>query len=342
MSGWTDWLATCGSLAAVAIVLGEYSGPLIPILGGRERFVASAVIVGFCLLQWRGIRIGDVAQQPTSLLKAVALIGLAAVALIVSGGMGTAGGQRAADPAMPSGGLLAASMVLALQSAIYTYDGWTGPINFGEEVKDPGRNIPRSMIGGVLLVLAIYLALNAAFLRVLSIEEMAGDPFVAATAASRLMGPSGDTILRVLMIVSLTAAVNALQLMASRVPHAMSRDRLLPSLLGRVNAGGTPVPSLFAGTAVALVFVVTNTLDTVLALLAFFFVANYALTFTSFFVLRHRDPDAPRPFKVPAYPWPPLVALLGSLASSSAPCSAIRGTASSRSGSWRPAGRCTR
>ena len=314
VSGWTDWIATCGSMAAVAIVLGEYVGPLIPPLLGREALTASGVVVGFALLQWRGIRIGDVAQQITSLLKALALVGLAVVALVMSSGV-TQVPTVVSTPLVTSGGfVLAAAVIVALQSAIFTYDGWTGPIYFSEEVKDPGRDIPRSMIGGVLLVLFIYLALNIAFLRVLPIQEMAGDPFVAATAATRLFGPSGDTILRVLMIVSLIATVNALQLMASRVPYAMSRDRLLPSMLQRVNPGGTPVPALLVGTVMALAFIATGTFNTVIALLAFFFVANYALTFTAFFVLRRREPDAVRPFRVPAYPWVPGMALVGSLA----------------------------
>jgi basic amino acid/polyamine antiporter, APA family len=116
------------------------------------------------------------------------------------------------------------------------------------------------------------------------------------------------------MIISLIAAVNALQLMASRIPYAMGRDGLLPARLTRVNPGGTPVTALFTGTAIALAFIATNTFDTVLALLAFFFVANYALSFASVFVLRRREPDVPRPFRVPGYPWVPGIALLGSVA----------------------------
>ena len=203
--------------------------------------------------------------------------------------------------------------MIALQSAIYTYDGWTGPIYFGEEIRNPGRDIPRSMIGGVILVMVIYLTLNVAFLRVVGIEAMAGDPFVAASAARLLFGPSGDTALRVLMILSLVASVNALQLMASRVPYAMSADGLLPASLQRVNAGGTPVAALLAGTLLALAFILTGTFGTVLALLAFFFVANYALVFTALFVQRRRAPDAPRPFRVPGYPFVPGLALAGSL-----------------------------
>jgi basic amino acid/polyamine antiporter, APA family len=327
--GWTDWLATCGSIAAVAIVLGEYAGPLVSPLAGLEAWTASSVVVAFALLQWGGIRIGDAAQQATSLAKAVALVGLAILALVLGPGAGAVAGggagvglagsgmldQGAIPPlAVPAGVLLATAVVVALQSAIYTYDGWTGPIYFGEEVRNPGRDIPRAMIGGVLLVLAIYLALNVAFLRIVPIEEMAGDPFVAATAAARLFGPWGDTVIRILMIVSLVAAVNALQLMASRVPFALSRDGLLPAGLSSVNRGGTPVPALLLGTAVALAFIATNTFDTALALLAFFFVANYAICFAVVFVMRRREPDAPRPFRVPGYPWVPGLALAGSVA----------------------------
>ena len=115
------------------------------------------------------------------------------------------------------------------------------------------------------------------------------------------------------MIVSLVAAVNALQLMASRIPYALSRDGFLPAVVGRVNAGGTPLPALLLGTAVSVTFVLTNTFETALALIAFFFVANYVLAFVTLFVLRIREPELERPFRVPAYPWVPGIVLLGSL-----------------------------
>lgn len=314
--GWSDWLSTCGSTAAVAIVLGEYSGPLFPVLAGHEKLVACGVVLAFGLMQWRGIRIGDIAQQATSLVKALALVALALVALLFAKPPSPAAATNATAiaPVLPMGLALAAAVIVAMQSAIYTYDGWTGPIYFSEELQDPARDVPRAMIGGVLLVMAIYLLLNAAFLSVIPIREMAGDPFVAASAAARMFGPNGDTVLRLVMILSLVASVNALVLMASRIPFAMSRDGLLPAALQRVNPGGTPVPALSTSVAVALGLIATNTFDTMIALLAFMFVANYAMTFLTFFVMRKRQPDAPRPFRVPLYPLVPALALLGSLA----------------------------
>lgn len=311
VSGWTDWVATCCSVAAVAMVFGEYVEPYAEALRGQAAWIAAGVVAGFALLQARGIRLGSRVQTLSSLLKALALVALAVVALWATP---AAAPPAAADLApLPSGLALAAAVVVALQSAIYTYDGWSGPVYFGEEVRDPGRDLPRAMIGGVLLVLAIYLLLNLAFLRVVPIAEMAGDPFVAATAATRLFGAAGESILRALMLISLLAAISALLLMASRVPHALAHSGLLPARFGRANAGGTPVLSLAFSTLLALVFLGTRSFDAVLALLAFFFVANYVLAFTALFVLRRREPEAPRPFRVPGYPWIPGLALLSSV-----------------------------
>ena len=314
VSGWTDWLGYVGTTAAVAIVIGEYVGPLLPGLRNHEALTGSGVVLVFALIQWRGIRVGNIVQLVTSSVKGIALVALAIAAFAMSTADAPASVPTIALVESPSGMLLFAAIVVGLQSAISTYDGWTAPVYFGEEIKNPGRQIPRSMIGGVVLVLLIYLALNIAFLRVVGIEAMAGDPFVAATAASRLFGPMGDTVLRVLMIVSLLASVNAMLLGGSRIPYAMSRDRLMPAVMGRVNTGGTPVPALIVETLASLILIASGTFNALIALLAFFFVANYVLVFTSLFVQRRRAPDLPRPFRVPFYPFVPGLALAGSLA----------------------------
>lgn len=330
LSGWTDWISNCGSVAAIAIVIGEYAGPLFGPLDGRVGLTASAVVLVFALIQWRGVRAGNVAQQATSLLKAVALIGLAVFAIVLAPG-GEAGiSESQGAAAVPSGFALMAAVVVALQSVVFTFDGWGGPLYFSEEMRDPGRDIPRSMIGGVLVVLAIYLLLNFAFLQVIPIGEIAGDPFVAASVAERIFGPAGDTMLRVLMIVSLAATVNGVQLLASRIPFAMSRDGFLPEALQAVNSGGTPAPSLALGVLLSLAFIASNTFETALAMLAFFMVANGALLFLSLFVLRRREPDAPRPFRVPGYPWIPGLVLLGACGY------LVAFVVGAGAGSWRP------
>ena len=204
--------------------------------------------------------------------------------------------------------------MLALQAVIYTYDGWNGPLYFGEETRDPGRAIPRSMVLGVLLVILIYVLVNVAFLRVLGITRMAGDPFVAASAGKVLFGDRGDLVIRLLVLISILSGMNACILQVPRVLLAMSRDRLLPAALQTVNAGGTPSVAHWTSIAVAAGFIVSGTVNSVLALCAFFYVVNYTLSFLSVFALRRNEPDTPRPWRVPGFPFTTGLALLGSLA----------------------------
>ncbi|HEX6106288.1 MAG TPA: APC family permease, partial [Gemmatimonadales bacterium] len=215
---------------------------------------------------------------------------------------------------LPAGLALVTAVVMALQAVIFTYDGWTGPIYFGEEVKNPGRGIPRAMVLGVLLVIVIYVLVNLAFVRVLGIGGMAGDPFVAASAGKAIFGERGDLVIRSLVLVSILSGINACLLMAPRVVLAMSRDRLLPAGFETVNPGGTPTVGHWASVGVAVAFIVTGTFGTVLALCAFFFVASYAMSFLSVFMLRRKEPGTPRPYRVPGYPYTTGLALLISLA----------------------------
>ncbi len=311
--GWSDWISTCGPVALGGMVFMEYLAPLVPALAGRQVPAGVALVFLFGLLLWRGIRIGDLSQQILSAAKALAFGTLIAVCLLVpvpetAASAGVAAGTTA------SGIALFTAVVLALQAVIYTYDGWTGPIYFGEETRNPGRGIPRSMVMGVLLVILIYVLVNVAFVRVLGIGRMAGDPFAAASAGKALFGERGDLVIRLLVLVSILSGMNACALMASRVLHAMSLDRLLPGVLSTVNAGGTPSVAHWTSIAVAAGLIITGTVNSVLALCAFFFVANYTLSFVSVFALRRKEPDTPRPWRVPGFPFTTGLALLGSLA----------------------------
>ncbi|MGH9971979.1 MAG: APC family permease [Pyrinomonadaceae bacterium] len=307
--GWSDWISSCGSTAAVAIVVGEFSGALFPALNGKAALVAAVIAVFFAVVQWRGIVWGSGVQNITSLLKALAFMALILAAFLL-GGQG-----RTFEPvATPVGLTLLTAFILSLQSVIYTYDGWTGVVYFSEEVEHPGRDIPRALFGGVLCVIAIYLLVNIALLYVLPISKIAGQQFAAGAAAEVIFGKYGDTVFRSLTIVSMLSAINALHLMATRVLFAMSRDDLFISRAATVNKGGTPTVALLLSTAVALLFIAFGeTFQKVITVLAFFFVANYALSFISVFVLRHREPDKERPYRAWGYPWTTGLALLGSI-----------------------------
>jgi amino acid transporter len=307
--GWSDWISTCGTTAAVALVIGTFSGALVPALDGKAPAIAAGVAIFFALLQWHGVTWGSNTQNITSLLKALAFFLLIVAAFILGGG----GALTNTEP--PTTSIVTASaVILSLQAAIYTYDGWSGVIYFSEEVKNPGHDIPRALFVGVLTIAAIYLLVNVALLYVLPMSQIAGKEFAAGEAANMIFGRYGDTIFRSLVVVSMLSGINAYHLMASRVLFAMSRDGLFTSKAAAVNEGGTPTIALFLSALVAVLFIVFGQrFERVITVLAFFFVANYVLSFISLFVLRRREPDKLRPYRAWGYPVTPALALIGSV-----------------------------
>ena len=310
--GWSDWISTCGSAAAVSLLIGKFAGALFPALSGGAKApaIAATIAIVFALLQWAGIVWGSTTQNITSLLKALAFLALI-VAAFIFGGQSSLTSERLSTPA--GFGLLTA-LVLSLQSVIYTYDGWSGVVYFSEEVTNPGRDVPRAMFGGVITIIAIYLLVNVALLYVLPISQIAGQDFAAGVAAQVIFGKHGNTIFLALTILSMLSAINAYHLMATRVLFAISRDGLFAKKAAEVNKGGTPAFALFTSAAVAVLFIVFGqTFDRVITVLAFFFVASYTLSFVSVFVLRVREPGKERPYRAWGYPWTTALALIGSV-----------------------------
>jgi APA family basic amino acid/polyamine antiporter len=325
--GWSDWLSTCGTTAAIAIVIAEYTIALKPSLADRGMIlgfssqlgitisyrvlIAVGVTVAFAVLQWRGVRWGSNAQNITSLLKAIAFLAFAAACLY----FGSRAVALTSPPQLaPAGWSLPAAIVLAMQGVLYTYDGWYGVIYFGEEIRSSDRNIPRSMIGGVLIVIAIYLLVNVALLYVLPISKMAGEQLAVGTAAQIIFPAHGIAVIAGLAILTMLGTISADNLTAPRIMYAMSCDDLFIGHAVRVNRGGTPSTAMFISTAAAVLFILSGTFEKVLAVLAFFFVINYGVSFLALFMLRRREPDARRPYRAWGYPWTTGIVFVGSLA----------------------------
>lgn len=307
--GYSDWLSTCGTLALLSLVVAEYSAVLLPRLAGREKGIALAIVLLFAGLQWRGIRWGSFIQNLTSAVKTLIFVALAIAAFTLAGkaGPGTPLTQ-------PHGFALFGALIIALQGVLYTYDGWYGVIYFGEEVKNPKRDVLRSMVGGTLLVIAIYVVVNLAYVHVLPMSKLAGEPLAAGAVAREIFGQYGDRTVRLLAIISILSTVNAYTLTSPRILYAMSCDELFHHRATRVNRGGTPTVTLLISTTCAVLFILSGTFNAILAALAFFFVANYSMGYLSVIILRWREPDLPRPYRALGYPWTTLLVLIGSVA----------------------------
>ncbi len=298
--GFLDWLNWSVASAALILLIGEYLGAVFPALAARATVTGFAIFAAVVALQWRGVLWGGRFQEITSVIKTLALAGLvAAVAFLPHAEVGAATTART----VPSGAALITALALALQGIVFTYDSYYAVVYCGEEIKDAARAIPRSIFRGVLLIIAIYLLVNAAFVAVVPIERMAGDPFVGATVAKALFGPRGDTIIRAIMIVSIVGTVNA-QIMASpRILHAMSEDGLFPRQATRVNAGGTPSTATMLSVLLIGAFLFTGSFNAAIGVDSIFIIVGYVMVLTSLFVLRRREPAAPRPYRAWGYPW---------------------------------------
>jgi len=311
--GWSDWISTAGSFAAVSIVFAEYTSDLLPQAHDHVRALAAGVILLFALLQWKSMHIGSGVQNLTTTLKAALFLAVVAICFLGHPGPVPVAGAAVASPAvLPTGWPLFVAFIVALQAVIYTYDGWYGVVYFSGEVRNPGRDIPRAIFGTVFSVLAIYFLVNAAIVHLASVREFAGNDFAMGIAARRVLGVAGDNFIRIVVVVGLLSSVNAMEMATSRALYAMSRDALFFPLFARVNAGGIPAPSLWLSTAVGLCFAMFS-FERVAAILASFFVADYALSFVSLFVLRRRIPDSRRPYRAWGYPWTTSLALAASI-----------------------------
>ena len=316
--GWSDWLSTCGTTGAVGIVIGEYLAHLFPVFDGalKIKITAVSLIILFALLQWKSISMGSKVQNITTLMKGFAFF-VMVVACFAFGGHLHQTTQAVPAPSIipivtPVGAALITALLFGVQATIYTYDGWDGVIYFGDEIKNPGYLVPRAIFASLFSIVLIYLLVNAAVLYVLPMNEIAGNNFSLGLAADRVFGHHGDFIFRSIMILALFSSLNALHLMGARVLYAMSRDGLFFRAVSRVNQGGTPTVALLLSAAAGVAFAIFS-FERVIAMLAFFFVTNYLLSFISLFLLRRRETALPRPYRAWGYPYTTGLALIGSV-----------------------------
>ncbi len=308
--GWTDWVGQCGSGAAAVILAGEYGRDLLPSLS-HPILTATAMAAVIALLQWRGIRWGSRFQNVTSAVTALVFFGLISAAYLWPH---HAPPDNVGLGAVPSGWPFVLSFVLVLQAVIYTFDGWYSSLYFGDEIRNPGREMPRSMLTGVLLLSAIYLLTNGALFHVLGIAGVAKENLPVAALGASIFGALGNTAVRALMVLALAALANSSFLAATRVLYAMSRDGWGARVIARVNRGGTPSVALLLTTCATMIFLLSGSFDRVIAVTTFFFVARYAMSYLAVFRLRKREPDTPRPYHAWGYPWTTAAAFAGSVA----------------------------
>jgi APA family basic amino acid/polyamine antiporter len=295
LTGWTDWVTYCAVLGYISIATGEFTLAVVPGLGSLGVTpIALASLAAFVLLQRTGLRVSSRAQEIASLVKFLAFLALVAACFRHPGS------REAAAIARPESPFFA--VVVALQSVIITYGGWQSALYFAEEDRDPSKNLPRSMIGGVAIVIVVYLLLNLAFLHVLPLPELASSKLPAAAAAEAVFGEGGERLVTLLSLVSLLPLLNAILMVGTRILYALSRDIPRWSRAAEVSESGAPVAAMLVTAGGAAILAASGTFEKLVAIASFFLAANYFVCCLALLVLRRKEPELPRPFRAWGYP----------------------------------------
>lgn len=312
--GWSQLvMIRAASLGAIAITCAEYFfrvmgwdlAQVMPV-----RYAAAAAILLTATFNVAGARVGAAFTNITVLAKYGGLVFIVIVALAV--GLPTNGFSHF-TPALPPDSISIPAFGLALVSTLWAFDGWADVAYNGGEVQDPQRNLPRALIGGTLLVMAIYLAANVAYLTVLPIEEMRTSRLVAADVAQRVIGSSGVVFVSVTVMVSTFGTLNAVLFTSPRIFFAMAADGLFFRPVASVHPRlGTPWVAILLTATLGALFVLLRTFEQLADAFVTAFLPFYFMAVASIFRLRKR-PDYQPAFRVPWYPVVPLLFMVAVL-----------------------------
>jgi APA family basic amino acid/polyamine antiporter len=304
-----------GAAAIIAIVCTEHLASAL----GRElapwmvTAVSALLIVGLTLANAVGVRWGSGIQNLTVFAKVATLLIVTAIALTVD----AAPAAAVADDAADEDRAFVVVIFAALVPAFFAYGGWQHALWIAGEIRDPHRNVPRAIVGGVALVVVAYLLVNWAYLHLLGHAGVAGSHALAADAVGRVWPDAGGRLVAGAVAISAFGVLNAQLLSGPRLLHGMAADGRFFRPFARVSPRfHTPAPAVILLGVMAIVLLVAagrNAVDQLLTGVVFIDGIFFALTGLALFVLRRRMPDAERPVRVPGYPVVPFLFVLGEI-----------------------------
>jgi APA family basic amino acid/polyamine antiporter len=328
--GWTQtWVAKAASIATLGTAFFRYLGDFFPGLddviyavhlpigphGGPleiryGQLVAIGVILFLAGVNYLGVRVGGSLQVTVTALK-ISLIGGVIVAGLVSS-RGSVSNFHVSMAAHPGG---IEGFFVALVAALWAYDGWNNAGMLGSEIEHPQRNLPRALIIGTSGMMAIYLLTNLTYFYVLTGPEVGASERVAADAMRRVLGPPGGAMVSIAAMISIFAALNGSILSGARVPYAMARDGYFFHSMSRVHARyRTPTAAIALLGVWSSLILLSGQYSQLYTLVIFPSWILYGMTAAAVIVLRRKRPDLVRPYRVPGYPFVPLLFVLVAIA----------------------------
>lgn len=299
------------NIAALGMIFGTQAATLLGVSDSMIKPIAIITIIFLLCMNSLGSKTGGAIQTVATAGKLIPLFAIIVVGLI----KGDGGVARLLPMTMVSHPI-GTSLGSALVATMFAYDGWINVGAIAGEMKNPAKDLPKAIIGGLSLVMAVYLLINVAYLFVLPATTLAATKTPAADVATIIFGASGGKIITIGILVSIFGAINGYILTGMRIPYAMAVENKLPGSgwLGKLHPTfKTPVNSGILMAVISILLVFSGKFDQLTDLLIFVIWLFYVMTFYAVFVLRKNQPNLHRPYKVPLYPVVPTIAILGGL-----------------------------
>ncbi len=310
--GWSGFaVINSASIAAIAVGFATYIAFFTPLGAIGVKLVAIGSIAVLTLINCLGLRLGATIQNIFTLIKMGTLAAVVMAAFVLRGGS-VAHFEPVFAPTSLSATL--GPFGLALVAILWAYDGWIEITYVGSEVKDPERNLPRSIVLSVGLVMALFVLVNVAYIYLLSPARVAQSSLVASDAVQVVLGTAGAGVVAVAILLSTLGANNGIVLTSARIPYAMAKTGLFFKWAARVHPRfRTPVAALIAESAIAVALTFTGTYDQLATYVVFVSWLFYAMSAGAVIRLRQTAPDLPRPYRAWGYPWTPIIFVAFSL-----------------------------
>jgi APA family basic amino acid/polyamine antiporter len=325
LTGWTSFVAGfSGAIAAGGVGVAVYLDRLLPGTGSAtplaawhlgplsltvsvRALIAVSIIAALAFVQTRGVGPGRFVQNALTTIKVVALVAFVAAGFAITG-LADAATVGSETPVRPS------SWLLAMVPVMFSYAGWNAAVYVAEEIRDPIRNVPRALTIGTIGTVALFLALNTLYLRVVPRAQFAGEVAVGEIAAERLFGPAAGALFAGLAIVIILSSLSAMTTAGPRVYFAMARDGAFVPAAARVHARyRTPAVAILAQAVWSALLVLSGTFEQLLTYTGFGVILFSALAVLSLFFIRRSSGEA-AVFRAWGYPWAPALFCLVSFA----------------------------
>jgi len=296
------------SIAAVGVAFSEYLRFFFPITDVSIKGIAVATIVLLTIINILDVKSGARFQNVFTISKLGAIFGIIILGLVMKGGSNQNLSPFFSDQSFTE---LVGPLGLAMVSVLWTFDGWIFITYVAGEVKNPGRNIPLSLIFCMLIVVTIYLLLNYVLIYTLGFTGMNGSDLVVSDAASVFLGNKGAAIVTLIILISLIGANNGFVLTSARINYAMAKDKLFFYQASQIHPRfKSPSNALIIQCVWASLLTFTGTFNQLITYIIFASWIFYGMSAGAVIILRNKKPDMERPYKTPAYPWIPIIFIL--------------------------------